>query len=223
MWNLLPSHLFLAVFTASRSAWAFALFCCLSGATDLSLSCVSCLGSSALALSLTSCRGGSGSRVWDLKKTCLLCSGVGPCSGDLGRFPVFFCPCGLVLPRAWAARLSSSSLWWASSALAMICSARLTVPLSALVRVDSSDLLPLLFFFFLGGVLPKKPGAGLPAPRCWLPAASRVMRCYPQPLRRPWYWNLGLRYHATGQLSQLPKGTLTCFASGTLIPKGLQM
>ena len=96
---------------------------------------------------------------------------VGPCSGDLGRFPVFFCPCGLVLPRAWAARLSSSSLWWASSALAMICSARLTVPLSALVRVDSSDLLPLLFFFFLGGVLPKKPGAGLPAPRCWRGAA----------------------------------------------------
>ena len=74
----------------------------------------------------------------------------------------------------------------------------LTVPLSCLVRVDSWDRFPILFFFFcvffLGAVLPKKiGGAGLPAihlpPRVQpqeavsaVPPARDKARGHPQPL-----------------------------------------
>ena len=164
---------------------------------------------------------------------CLLWSSVGPLTGDTG-LPV--CPFGLVLPRAWVARLDCSSLW-ASSALAITWSALLTVPLSCLVRVDSWDLFPLLFFFFfcvfLGAVLPKKTGgAGPPAihlpPRVQpqeavsaVPPAGDQARGHPLPLS-PGYQT---RSSATMQEGARPTKHAqrhpNCFASGTLIPKGL--
>ena len=171
MRNRLPSHLFLAVVTARRSCSALFLLCCSPGATERNLNCRS-FGWSFFASSLT------GSLGADLKTILLLWSSVGPWSGDFGLSVLRLGPVGSVLPRARAARLSSSSSWWTCSALAIICSAILTEPLSCLVRVERADRLPLLFFF-LGDIVPKNfLERGLPRPDSGavLPATSKAMR-----------------------------------------------